>query len=44
MTKEQLMPEICIHVIKLINYFNNTVFVDSNGESKKNNLSKNAYE
>lgn len=35
MNKQRLMPEICIHIIKLINYFNSPAFVDSDGESKK---------
>lgn len=35
MNKQQLMPEICIHIIKPINYFNRSAFVDSDGESKK---------
>ena len=35
MNKQRLMPEICIHIIKPINYFNRPAFVDSDGESKK---------
>jgi len=35
MNKQQLFPEICIQIVKLINYFNNAVFVDFDGESKE---------
>lgn len=40
MNKQQLIPGIYIHTIKLINYFNNPVFVDSDGEHKKEQSAK----
>lgn len=44
MNKQWWILEMCIHIIKLINYFNNPVFVDLDGGSKKEQSVKQCIE
>lgn len=44
MNKQRLILEMYVHVIKLINYFNNPVFVYSDVESKKEQSVKQCIE